>query len=616
MAVDTPPSLTLSRAARREFKIPRLISAMRKASLVMQPYRVNRKKMIAHDAANEWSDKAFELRRPWNGIGLFRRVILQALINTTPRCLLSTWKREHKIPVKSAQDWSNRQFERIQLADHLRRWFDDALHLMGVMKVGITTPLDAERTGWRTFAGEAFAATVDFDDYICDVQARNLAELSFEQHRYRASAEMANQLFKLRGVDKLSGETPQSFNNDGDERVGFLGKGFEGGEYDEFGEMTDLWEVYLPGHRKVLTFRCQGGKLPQGPDDLLETREYIGPDGGPFVKLGFLWVPGNLFPRGPIMDLFPLDKSINQQLRKVLRQAERFKQIDIYSGAATKDMERIRDASDGEPIKVDKLQEIRQWQSSPPNAALFGVTQAMMQLFNKLGGNLDTLGGMARQAGTAAQEQQLNQNAAGFVGMLQRAANAGTSQVMSNLLWYYWEDPQGVMETEFKLDSDPNIGLMRQIHPAGAIDEMGAPQQFRRDLSWPDLEVKVDPYSMTADTPQSKLAHLRSLVQTLTPMQPFLGPQGIAVDYKFWLSKEGEYANNPDVGELVHLFDDQGASEEPGIQHDATKSPVTSRTVTRRNETEATDEGQTKDFMQQLMGSQNGDGQQTAEGWQ
>lgn len=616
MAVDTPPSLTLSRAARREFKIPRLIQAMRKSSLVMFPYRVNRKKMIAHDAANEWSDKAYDLRRPWNGIGLFRRVILQTLINTTPRCLLSTWNRDHKIPVKSAQDWANRQFDRINLADQLRRWFDDALHLMGIMKVGITTPLDAERAGWRTFAGEAFAATVDFDDYICDVQARNLDELSFEMHRYRASAEMANTMFKLRGSDKLSGETPQSFNNDGDERIGFLGKGFEGGEYDEFGEMTDLWEVYLPGHRKLLTFRCHGGKLPSSSDDLLETREYVGPDGGPFVKLAYLWVPGNLFPRGPIMDLFPLDETINQQLRKVLRQAERFKQIDIYSGAATKDMERIRDASDGEPIKVDKLNEIKQWMSGPPNAALFGVTQAIMQIFNKLAGNMDTLGGLARQAGTAAQESQLNQNAGGFVGMLQRASTAGTSKVMSNLLWYYWNDPQGVMETEYKLDTNPNVGINRQIHPAGATDENGQPQEHRRDLPWEDLDVKVDPYSLTADTPQSKLANLRGIVQTLTPMQQFLAPQGIAIDYKFWLSKEAEYANNPDIAELVHLFDDQGASEQPGAQHDATKSPVTSRTVTRKNESEQTDAGQSKDFMQQLMGAQGQNGEQSTEGYQ
>lgn len=559
--------------------------------------------MIRLDAGADWSDNAADLRRPWNGIGIFRRVVLQALISGNPRAMLSTWKKEDKIAVAAAQDWSNRQFERINLGENLRRWADDALYWMGIMMTGITTPIESERSGWRTFAGEAYAQTVDPDDYLCDIFARNFDELSWEGNRYRASAKVANVLFKLRGEQKLIGETAESFNQDGDERVGMIGKGYVGGEYDEFGEMTDLWQIFLPSHRMVLTFRSEGGHLPSSENDLLFSQEYIGPDRGPYLKLGFNWVPGNLFPRGPIMDLYPLDESINGQLRKVLRQAERFKQNNIYTGAAAKDMERLNEADDGEDVQIDRLAEIKQWVNQPPSPQLFGVTQAMMQIFNKLAGNLDTLGGLARQAGTAAQEQQLNQNAAGFIGGLQRAMTMGTSQVMNNLLWYYWLDPQGVMRSEFKLRADPNVGVIREVYPGGAEDEFGRPRQYRRDLSWDDLEVKVDPYSLNMDTPQSKLGHLRAILQTSMAMMPWLEKQGLLPDGRFWLEKEGEYSNNPDIPDMFHL--QEIAPDENGTPRNdvPTKPPVTSRTVTRKSESKATDEGQTKDMMQQLMGA-------------
>lgn len=602
--------MKLSRASRRELKIPRLCSAMRKSSLVMQSYRENRKKMVRLDAGAEWSDNAADKRRPWNGIGLFRRVVLQALVNATPRALLSTWRRESKRVVTAAADWGNRQFEKIELGEHLRRWVDDALYWMGVMKVGITTPVDAERSGWRTFAGEAFACTVDPDDYICDIFARHFDELSFEGHRYRGSAEAANRLYRLRGDQKLSGQVNEQFNVDGDERVGMIGKGYVGGDHDEFGEMTDLWEMYLPAYKAVLTFRSVNGFPPASEDDLLESREYIGPECGMYHKLGFLWVPGNLFPRGPIMDLFPLDESINQQLRKLLRQAERFKQMNLYSGAASKDMGRIKDAGDGDDVQVDRLNEIKQWASSPPSAQLFGVTQAMMQLFNKLAGNLDTLGGLARMAGTAAQEQQLNANASGFVGSMSRAVTIATSKVMEGLFWYWWHDPSGVMRSQYNLQSAPDVGVTREVYPAGTRDQMGNAPEYTRDMSWYDLEVKVDPYSLSMDTPQSKLQQLMQALQTLVPVLPMVGQSGLAPDWRFFFEKFAEYTNNPDIAEMLHLQEPPAGEEEQGRNDTPTKPPVTNRTYTRKSESEATDEGQSKDMMQRLMGAgMNGAGE-------
>lgn len=583
-------TMKLSRASKRELKLDKLCHSMRSDRDSLEKFRENRLAMIRLDAGADWSENAARLRRPYNGISLYKQVMRRALINQTPRVMLSTWKKEHKPTVRTAQEWANRQFKKVKLGEHLDRAITDALFWMGVMKVGVTTPVDSERKGFTTWAGEVFAESVDPDDFGFDMRARVYEECTHVFHRYSAGVEVANRQFGLRGENKLEGEPAHEYDEDGNERVGMVARGWDGGHADPYRERADMWEVWVPHMNALVTFRSSGGGLPGGEDDFVEAREYVGPYCGPYTIFGFIPVPGQLPPKGPIADQIGLDVTVNSMLRKLIRQAERFKQLDLFSGQADEDMKKIREADDGETVQCSRPNDIKPWMSTPPNPQLFALMLQFKQLHNQVCGNLEVIAGLARQAGTAAQESQLNANAVATVDAMQRVSVSRTSKVMEDMLWYWWHDRTGEMNDYYRLDSDPNEGVFRTVGP-----------EERSGLKWEDLECQVDPYSMVSDTPANRLQHIRSLVNMAIPIAPFLSQQGTMLDAQFWLKKEGEYANNPDVVELFKLGEPQESGE--GEPDQLGQSPVTSRTYTRKSESEATQDGEERDMIQKMMGA-------------
>src|SRR5262245_34892845 len=177
---DKPTSIKLSRKVKRELKIRDLCTAMRRSSLVMQRYRENFKKMVRMIATAEWSDNASDKRRPWNGLGLYIDIVSRFLVNQNPRALLSTWRPDQQIVVKTAQDWGNKQFKRMRLGDHLQRTVRDGLLFMGIQKTGIVNPVESERMGFSLWAGEVFSMSVSPDDYLPDVFAKHFEDMGWE----------------------------------------------------------------------------------------------------------------------------------------------------------------------------------------------------------------------------------------------------------------------------------------------------------------------------------------------------------------------------------------------------------------------------------------------------
>jgi hypothetical protein len=583
--------MKLSRASKRQMKLDRLCSAMRKARTELRVYRENRKRLIRLIAGADYSDNAASLRRPMNMLGMYVNVMSRAIVNQSPKVMLTTWDDRDRRNVWTAQEWSNRQFDRMNLGASLNRWVGDALLLMGIMKVGVVDPMRSEVLGFKNWAGEAYAETISFDDYVLDIFARNMDELSYEGHRYRAPVDTANRHYRLRGENKLSA-TPDLFNLDGDERASVIGRGFIGGDSDEFGELTDLWEVYLPAHRAVVTFRSEEGGSPSGPDDLIEAREYVGPYCGPYVKLGLIHVPDQLLPKGPVSDLVALDGAMNRIARKLIRQADRCKELTEYTGTAAQDMQRINAASDGDAVQVTRPQEINQRTYSLPNPQLFGLLLQFKQLVSYLGGNMDSIAGLARMAGTASQETQINQSASASLGAMQQQALAKTREVIDNLCWYFWNDPMGVMRATYRpLPSRPELAFPRELGP-----------DVRRQIPWEDLEVKVDPYTMVAESPAARDQFLDGVVNQIAPLLPLFQQLGVQFDPRAWLRKKAEYRNTPDLIDIFQLGDPMPGQMPQGEEQPG-KPAVTERTYTRKSESEATPGGQESDAIQQMMGA-------------
>jgi hypothetical protein len=465
-------------------------------------------------------------------------------------------------------------------------------------------------------AGRPTIQRIDLDDFFFDRQATSFLEVSRIGHRYRIPRSVAIKMIGKK-ASKLSASVQTDYNEFGDERIGAMGRNsITPGE--DFEDMVDLWEVYLPRHRRVLTL---ADGLVTGTEDsdtfeALLDQPWVGPYCGPYHILSYGVVPGNAMPKAPLQDLFDLHLAVNKSLRKIVRTSERMKEVALVAGAAAEDGKRVIEASDGEMVKVQNLQGMQQVVFSGQHLApIQAVAVYFDGLFNQIAGNLALLSGSAPQSKTATQDKMLNENAATSVADKQDSTLTFVADVLESWIWFHHHDPYSVQRTAMTVGEKE---IIRDIYPNAPeyTDESDENYQGRplhvRSVPWEQLEVRVDPYSMQHQTPSTKLQFLITTVtQLITPILPILQSQGISLDLNTFLKKIGEYADQPDLDEVLTIMDapTEGAG---GGSHERTLAPSTHRTTERVNRSEQTQDSANRNMVTSLLGVNTGGAKNTA----
>ena len=594
---------------------------MAKSRLQLRRYREERAEMVRQYIGAHWSEDAADRKVPINILSLYVNIVGRNLIAKNPRVILSTFDRSEKPIASIMQAWANRQIEQIYLAETLQRVVLDALFSVGICKVALATPADAAHENWRVQAGEPMAERVDFDDFVFDIHAKDFREAGYIGHRFRVPLEVVRES-KIYGKQRkeLEANEDRLYNLEGDERISTIGRGYYS-NYEEYEDFIDLWEIYLPRHRKVVTIAedhlvgfSSGINLGQSNIDIrrkaLLEQDWLGPECGPYHMLALGIVPGNIMPKGPIQDVFDLHTSINNIARKLIRQAEDCKTVTMISGGSDTDAQRVNGTNDGESVRVDNPESIKQVVMTLPNQNLFQLMEAFVQRASWVAGNLEMMGGLSPQARTATQDKLLAQNAsAGLADMQDRSVNF-TAGVVRSLLWYWHHHPTKIMRTTHSLPGLPDISIVRKSYPDNPAIHGNVPGRIVRKNDYDDLDIKIDPYSLQNQTPQMRLQFIQGIVGLITPMMPLLQQQGIMFDANTWLKKVGEYGDCPDLQELFTIMEppqqDTPPSAEPG------PGPAqTERTYTRRSI--GGDSQQAKEAansnMVSAMANQNGNGQ-------
>lgn len=528
---------------------------MRSDRLALKYPRAQRRELTLKFAGSHYSETGIDYTRPVNILALYTQIVGRNLIAKNPRTLLSTMDVRQKPAVLAMQDWVNQKIVEMNLEGVLKRNVTDALFSIGITKVALATPSDAAFVAWKLQAGQPFASNVDLDDFVCDMHARDFDELGYVGHRYRVPLETVrdSKLYNKRRKELVASPDPL-YNPEGDTRISEIGRTTYGSNQEEFEDMVDLWEIYLPRHRLVLTLEdtmYAGASLDAEP---LRVQKWIGPDRGPYHFCTYEIVPGNLMPIGPLQRVVDLDDAINNIYRKLIEQARRQKQVLPIRSGATDDGKRIIEANDGEAIRVDN--------DNPAAVDYGGPSQVNMQLgihlkdmAMMLAGNLEMMGGLAPQSKTLGQDQMLQQNASGQVSEMQKQTVDHAASVIESLCWYYWHHPTNVMSVPHQAPGIPEITVMRHVHPQ------------HRQGTMP--KVQVDPYSMQHSTPQTKLAALTQVVQQMMPMMQLLQQQGIMFDMETYLKKIASYLDLPDLPEIFTIQEPpqqtgQGAQSQEG----------------------------------------------------
>lgn len=579
-------------------KIGKLCRAIASSRQALERSRRERTAAVRQYVGAHWSDEGAERMVFVNLLASYVSIVGHRLIPNAPRVMLSTHSRGMSADVSAAQRWVNEESERMQLVRVLRRFVLDALFSVGIAKVALARTSDAQTSAWHAAAGHPFVQCVDLDDFAFDPACRDFAEAGFLAHRYRAPLDVitGDPLYG-KGRKKLTASISRTHNEQGDEKASRLGTG-DYGRYEEYQDFVDLWEVYLPQRRIVLTLASDEAGGPSEDEEPLLEQPWVGPYCGPYHFLGFGAVPGNAMPKAPVQDLIDLHMSVNMIYRKLHNQAARRKEVTLVQ--STEDGERIRTASDGDMLKSDH-----------PADATFSSIQGIIDKdalalgihfkdqFSWKGGNLDIMGGLAPQARTATQDQMLNANSTASVAEMQQRVIEAVGGVMEALCWYWWEDPFRVMRTSYKVPGAEEFSVEQEIAP------------HQRWGKFDELQIRVDPYSMAYRTPEQRLASLdQTVTQILAPLMGLLQQQGVVFDAQKYLAKRSEYTDDPALGEIVSVAEPpQMETQSAGMASGAPKPAQTSREYVRRSLGGESKQGQGATLEALLESGSNGNGQ-------
>jgi hypothetical protein len=549
-----------------EIDLVRLRDAVRADRLSLETFRREREDAVKQYVGYHYSRGGTTAQVPVNLIGLYVSVMSRALVAKEPRVMLSTFDAKARPAVDQMQQWLNEEAERTNLGDTLRRWVIDALFSVGILKVALASPDDLSMTDAEVSVGEPLASVVDLDDWVCDLYARDPSEFSYCGHRYRVPLDVAKKLYRRGRGEELHPSSRGDTNAEGDFRVNVIGRGTRGSS-QEFEEYVDLWEIYLPRHRLVVTLLDDGGLPADGVRvKPLRVQKWIGPYCGPYHLLGFGVVPGNVMPKSPVMDLMDLHLAVNRTYRKLVDEVDRYKSVLPVRGAAMDDAGRIKQANDGDIIQCDNASEAKEVAYGGPAQILQLFVQDLMQKAEYIGGNMALLGGRAPQSRTAAQDKMLNENAGAGVADMQGTVVSGVASVMKAFCWYGWHHPTKTYDTSRGIPGT-DYSISRKLHPFDPTSEnflnLSAQGATMRQGPLPNL--KVDPYSLAHTTPQQRSQFLTSVVAEMTPLMQLLQSQGVQFDINAYLDLKAKYGDEPDVQKVFKYAEPMG--------EDATNAP-------------------------------------------
>ena len=482
----------------------------------------------------------------------------------------------------------------MRFKDLLERATIDACFSLGCIRTAITAPPEARFGGYRKQAGEVSMDVISPDSLVYDTRAKtSFFECGYISHRYWVLYDDVKEsgMFDKKARDKVEPTDEYQFNKSGDERASSISHKF-GGRDDDYEERVELIEAYLPRLNKVVTFDANGDH-----DVALLEQDWIGPPCGPYTFLGMMPVPDNLQPKAPLMDLKRLDYDYNALWKKLQNQA--FETKDVVAFLDAEDGNKFKAAPQGGWVQSSSPDSIKPIRIGGINQELFVQTLQNGKMFNEHAGNMAVWAGLASQAGTAHQEQMMQENSTVLIRSMSLKVLAFAQELMHNLGWFDWHHPHDNMEAEFHPPGLPEFSTKRVVRP---IDRLGVPYE--------ELDLRIDPYSMVYETPQSRVAGLRRMMrEVIMPALPLFNQPGVGEMLQTYVRMEAKYTNNPDFIELLEkLVNIQGPpSDQPtGGSAPQTASAPGDHVYEHVSRPGMTDQGEQQVMSQLMLGSRPG----------
>ena len=508
--------------------------------------RLNRLVAIEQYVTSNYSDGGSRKKVPTNFLELAVTIYARQLAPRVPNCMVSTKVKSLRPASLELESAVNQIPKEIDLVDTVRETVIEAMFSMGVVKVGLKE--SGEEIDGHDF-GATFVDTVDFGDYFVDMHAKKYSAIQFEGNDYwMPTDEMkSSNMFDTTDImvdepttlDTQGNQTAQSISVDNDE-----GEQYEG--------MTHLRDVWLPKTRTLLTYSVNDG---------IQRRliYWDGPGKGPYLRLGFSDVPGNLLPLPPValwMDLHLLGNSL---FRKLAKQADSYKNVVAFPGGKDDVVRRLQRATDGDGMITPagfKTESIKVGGIDQPTLAMFLQTR---DLYSYFAGNLDSLGGLAPATETVGQDKLLAAAASARMKHMGDMTTRFMVSVFEVLAWYEWTDP--IRERI----------VTRELVEAGIkLDTVWSAETREGDFL--DYNFDIDVYSTQDDSPSAKLQRIGAIFTNyIVPSIPMIQAQGGSVDMKKMTGILAKLSDTPEIADIVTFDTD---TPEDGQQPQGNPQPT------------------------------------------
>lgn len=559
--------------------LDRLSEAIEWSNQQAEPFCERRIEHFRQLAGHQFGENAADDKVPIPMMALAYRIYKRFISTRNPQGVVATQYRDLIPHAKTLEIALNHTLTKKNFGDTLTEAASEALFRRGCVQVGV----DKE--------GELFADSILLEDQIIDMRARSKREELFRGHKFPTSLEEAreDESFDAEVRKLLKEYDPTDGRDDGTRAVSDsqqisigMGVATEGLE-----DQVVLTQIWIPSQRMILIM--PPNKLSKKPLKVIEN--WKGPECGPYIDIGFGYIPGSRMPQGIMSMIYEMHLATNELFNKAIRQAKRQKTNPIVKNSLKDEADTFAEVADGQVMFSDDPSGWKEVTSGGANQATLAMVMWAKEMGMTLGGNLTALGGLAAQSGTVGQDKLLNDSANETVADIQQDTLDFAKKAIESVAWHLWNDPM------------VDVTIFKPILNTGVT----FPTKFNRENRKGDFfqyNFDIDPYSLKPKSPAERASIAEGFLQKMIiPLMPAMQQSGMAVDWEYVFKLFARYGNAPELDQMM-IYTGQQHIEESSPE--GRKMPAaTERKYIRENRSTGTRAGQEQALISSLMAGGN-----------
>jgi len=515
-----------------EKAVTRLFDSIDGSQRELEFTRKERIKAIKQFAGSHYATNGPDKRIPVNFLKLAVDIYTRSLAARAPRVLLTTINRDLRPVAANLELAVNKIPEEIGLTETFRRWVEEALFTFGILKVGLSTTSEVLGHAY----GKPFVDIVTMDDYFLDMSARDMDDIQFEGNDYWPTYEGLKkwaELTKREKEDLKPDYDSHLTGHDGQARAESISVS---GSIMEYKPRVHTRDVWLPDDGILITYIV-------GSKKIVKETEWTGPENGPYHKLAYSHVPGNLLPVSNVAIWMDLHELGNALFRKIANQADSQKSVLGFTGDDGDAIDAFKNAKDGEGIRYGGQQPER-LEAGGVDAKTLAFYLQVKELSSYFAGNIDALGGLAVQSETLGQDRLISQSASALLRDMSDKTISAIEGVFKDLCYYEWNDPV----TERMLEK-----------AVPGFPELKVPVKWDQDArkgGIEDYDLRVDVYSMADNSLTVKMQKLALILERyIFPLAPEIKAQSGNIDIQVILDLLAKYNDFDELRDIVFFME-------------------------------------------------------------